>query len=172
VTAPRTLALLIALLCVACGESDRDIVPPLGKAEGEPESEAAPEPTEGAAKHNHQPLRGGRLVEIGKHAAQVEIVHDAAAGTLNAYVMDGHASRAVRLPAKSLRVRIDVAGEEFTFDLKPVADALTGETAGDTSRFEVRAGRLERIRSFRGVIVELNVFDRVFRDIAFTYAPE
>lgn len=167
---PRTLSLLIALLCVACGDSDRDIVPPLGKAKGEPASE--PEPAEDTSKHNHQPLRGGRLVEIGKHVAQVEIVHDAAAGTLNAYVMDGHASRAVRLPAKALRVRIEVAGEEFTFDLKPVADALTGETAGDTSRFEVRADLLGRIRDFRGVIVELNVFDRVFRDIAFTYASE
>jgi hypothetical protein len=166
VDATRTLALLAALLCAACGDSGRDIVPPL--AESKPE----PEPTEEAAKHDHRPLRGGRLVEIGQHVAQVEIVHDAAAGTLTAYVMDGHASHAVRLPAKSLRVRIEVAGQEFAFDLKPVADALTGETVGDTSRFEVRADLLERIRSFRGVIVELNVFDRVFRDITFTYAPE
>ncbi len=153
------LTLLATLLCAACGE---DIVPPLVEHE----------PAEKAVKHSHQPLRGGRLIEIGAHVAQVEIVHDSAAGTLAAYVMDGHASRAVRLPAKSLRVRIEFGGEEFTFDLKPVADALTGETVGDTSRFEIRADLLERIRGFSGVLVELNVFDRVFRDVAFTYAPE
>jgi len=147
------------LLCAACGA---EAVPPPGEHE----------PAEEAGQHGHQPLRGGRLVEIGAHVAQVEIVHDAAAGTLAAYVMDGHASRAVRLPAKSLQVRIEVGGEEFTFDLKPVADALTGETVGDTSRFEIRADLLKRIRAFAGVIVELEVFDRVFRDVAFTYAPE
>ena len=155
----RTLTLLTTLLCAACGE---DIVPPLAKAK----------PAAEKAKHSHQPLRGGRLVEIGAHVAQVEIVHDPAAGTLAAYVMDGHASRAVRLPAKSLRVRIQVGGEEFAFDLKPVADTLTGDTVGDTSHFEISADLLERIRDFRGVIVELHVFDRVFRDVTFTYAAE
>ena len=35
-----------------------------------------------------------------------------------------------------------------------------------------RADLLKRIRAFAGVIVELEVFDRVFRDVAFTYAPE
>ncbi|MHC4137016.1 MAG: hypothetical protein ACYTDU_08275 [Planctomycetota bacterium] len=157
---PRTLALLTALLCATCGDAGRDDAP------------QAPEPAAAAAKHDHQPLRGGRLVEIGEHVAQVEIVHDAEAGTLTAYVMDGHASRAVRLPAKSLPVRIEAAGEEFALDLKPVADALTGETVGDTSRFEIQADLLKRTRSFRGVIVELDVFDRVFRDVTFTYAPE
>ena len=151
----RTLAILTALLCAACGDDVHE-----------------PAPAAATAKHDHQPLRGGRLVEIGEHVAQVEIVHDAEAGTLTAYVMNGHASRAVRLPARSLPVRIEAAGEEFALELKPVADALTGETVGDTSRFEIRADLLERIRSFRGVIVELHVFDRVFRDVAFTYAPE
>ena len=151
--------ILATLLCAACGE---DIVPPLVEHE----------PAEKAVKHSHQPLRGGRLIEIGAHVAQVEIVHDAAAGTLAAYVMDGHASRAVRLPAKSLRVRIEVGGEEFAFELKPVADALTGETVGDTSHFETSADLLGRISGFRGVIVELRVFDRVFRDVTFTYSAE
>ena len=100
------------------------------------------------------------------------IVHDEEEGTLNAYVMDGHASQPVRLPAKSLSLRIEAAGEEFTLELKPVADALTGETVGDTSRFEIRADLIKRIRSFSGAIVELEVFDRVFKDIAFTYAPQ
>jgi hypothetical protein len=155
----RAPFLLAALLLAACG--DAGPVEPL-----------VPKPEPAAARHQHQPQRGGRLVEIGAHVAQVEIVHDREAGTLAAYIMDGHASRAVRLPAKSLRVRIEFGGEEFTFDLKPVADALTGETVGDTSRFEIRAGLLERIRGFTGVLVELSVFDRVFRDVSFTYAPE
>ena len=46
------------------------------------------------------------------------------------------------------------------------------DRAGDTSRFEIRAELLERIRGFTGVLVELRVFDRVFRDVSFTYAPE
>ncbi|MHC4819962.1 MAG: hypothetical protein ACYTF8_18125 [Planctomycetota bacterium] len=127
----RAPFLLAALLLAACG--DAGPVEPL-----------VPKPEPAAARHQHQPQRGGRLVEIGAHVAQVEIVHDREAGTLAAYIMDGHASRAV----------------------------LTGETVGDTSRFEIRAGLLERIRGFTGVLVELSVFDRVFRDVSFTYAPE
>ena len=153
----RALVLLAVLSLAACG----------GDGPGD-----AQEPEPAVARHDHQPQRGGRLVEIGEHVAQVEIVHDARAGTLTAYVMDGHAGRAVRLSAESLPVRIEVGGEEFTFDLKPVADPLTGETVGDTSRFEIRADLLERLRGFSGVVVELKVFDRVFRDVAFTYAPE
>ena len=158
----RNLALLAALLTAACGkEADH--------ADALQEPEPAAQEEEHCA---HEPVWGGQLVEIGKHVAQVEIVHDEEEGSLNAYVMDGHASRAVRLPAKSLAVRIEAGGEEFTLELKPVADALTGETVGDTSRFEIRKDLLKRIRSFRGVIVELKVFDHVFRDIRFTYAPE
>ena len=128
-----------------------------------------PEPEEAA--HVHHAKWGGQLIELGDHYATIEIVHDQAAGTLTAYVMDGHANQAVRLDARSIPVTLTVAGEDILLDLAPVADALTGETLGDTSRFEATAAVLKRIREFQGSIAKVRIHDEEFTDVAFTYKP-
>ena len=123
------------------------------------------------AEHVHHAKWGGQLIELGDHYATIEMVHDPAEGKLTAYVMDRHANQAVRLDARSIPVTITVAGEDILLDLEPVAHALTGETVGDTSRFEATADVLKRIQEFQGSIAKVRISDQEFTGVAFTYKP-
>jgi hypothetical protein len=45
-------------------------------------------PPEAAAAHGHDPQHGGVVLELGEHEGHLEVVHDATAGTLTAWVYD------------------------------------------------------------------------------------
>ena len=45
--------------------------------------------------HEHKPPHSGTLVEFGEEFAHLELVLDAATGTLKAYALDGEAEKAV-----------------------------------------------------------------------------
>jgi hypothetical protein len=121
--------------------------------------------SEAGSEHAHTAPHGGVLVELGEEFAHVELVLDRAAETLTAYVFDGEAERPIRVSAPSLRVALD--GDLPTLELAPVASALTGETAGDTSQFAARHASLRRDGPRQGRLAEITVKGQVFRDVAF-----
>jgi len=136
----RPLLALLPLLAAACSGADE---PP-------------------AAPHAHRPKFGGVLVGLGDHEANLELVHDAAEGSLSVYVLDAHAENTVRIAAQSLVAVVD--GRKI--DLFAVGSALTGETPGNTSLFEGRDDAL-RTSPVRGRIERVNVRGRTFAGIAF-----
>jgi hypothetical protein len=101
---------------------------------------------EGAEEHAahpaHAPRMGGVLVELGEHELQLEIVHDAQAGRLIVYVWDGHVEHPVRTAATGAPATVEIEGGEVALELLAQADELTGETVGDSARFEVTDPRL------------------------------
>jgi hypothetical protein len=75
----RELALIVAAAAlVACGKES----PPAG---GTPASGG---PSTQAPAHAHEGKHGGALVDLGDHEGHLEVVHDAKAGTLSAWVTD------------------------------------------------------------------------------------
>jgi len=132
-------------------------------------------PGEGGSKrgsgggHAHTSPRGGTLVEIGDHVAQVDLVLDPAAGELHAYVMDGHASRAVRIAQETLAVTVGEGTETFELPLAAAADPLSGETVGDTSHFSAVSERLKGRTTFSGRIGPIRVFGKDCEPVAFRY---
>jgi hypothetical protein len=119
------------------------------------------------AGHSHQPKYGGRLVELGHHEGNVELVLDSKAGRLTLYVLDAHAENFVRLPHSSITLLADAPGGTHALALKPVANAATGETPGDTSQFEIVDEWLKSAPSFSGKIPELTVRSKTYRDVPF-----
>lgn len=117
--------------------------------------------------HVHSAPHGGLLVEVGEHAYNVELVRDAAAGKLTAYVLDGHAENFVRLALPSFDLVAITGGEKKTLTLRAVANAATGETVGNTSQFEAQADWLKKSGEFPGTIAALEIKGTTFRDIAF-----
>jgi hypothetical protein len=79
---PRPLFLFLAAAAfAACGKEPAPSGSPAGKTGGTPVD---------APHDDHGPRHGGHILEVGdEHAAHLEIVHDAATGTLTAYVYDG-----------------------------------------------------------------------------------
>jgi hypothetical protein len=141
------LALVVILLAAGCGK-------PAGGGGGH-------------GGHAHTAPHGGLLVEVGEHAYNVELVRDADAGKLTAYILDGHAENFVRLAMPSFDLVAITGGERKALTLRAVANAATGETVGNTSQYEAQADWLKKSGEFPGTISALEIKGTTFRDIAF-----
>src|ERR1039457_5448401 len=86
-----------------------------------PDNATAPE-TEAVHKHEHHPPHGGTPVELGEEEYHVELVRDAAAGKLQAFVLDGELENFVRVPAAALEITAQVSGREEQLILQPIAN--------------------------------------------------
>ena len=148
----RTLALL-SLLLVSCSDSSE------------------PPRKGGSGGHHHESPRGGTLVQVGAYYARPDPVLDPQPGELHAYVMDGHATKAVRIPQKMLAATLTVDGEDLTLALEAVEDGLSGETVGDTSHFRAVSEALKGKERFSGRIGPIRVYGKDFDAIACAYGP-
>jgi predicted small lipoprotein YifL len=75
----------LILTLTACGKEPE----PRGPAGKPPSSSGIPVSTAPAAEeHSHEGKHGGHVLELGEHEGHLEIVHDAAKGTITAYVSD------------------------------------------------------------------------------------
>ena len=125
-----------------------------------------PESTSSAGGHTHRAPHGGTLVEIGEHAYNLELVRDAAAGKLTAYVLDGHAENFIRISAPSIELVAFTGGERRPLSLRAVANSATGETVGDTSQFEAQAEWLKNTAEFPGEIPSVEIRGSKFQGVA------
>ena len=115
----------------------------------------------------HAPRMGGTLIELGEHELQLELVYDAQAGRLTVYVWDGHVEHPVRTAAASAPVVLDLDGAEVALALAARADVLTGETVGDSARFEVDDPRLKGLSAVSGRIGPIAIAGRSWGPVEF-----
>lgn len=142
---------LAAALCGGCA-----------KSESTPKAEAV-------HKHEHKPPHGGTPVELGEEEYHVELVRDAAAGKMQAFIFDGELESFVRIPAASFTIGASVAGKEESLVFQAVPNAATGETVGDTALFEARADWLKTTPEFDAVLKEITVRAKTYTNIAFNF---
>ena len=154
--------LLVPVLFAGCGSSDKPSPAPSGAPPAE--TEAAP-----ANTHAHKAPRGGALVELGDHEANIEILADPTSGTVTGYVLDAHASNPVRIGQPSIHLMLTLPSGETSVTLQAVASFLTGEQPGDTSQFEAVVPEAVGVESFSGRITEIEARGKVFRDVPFRY---
>ena len=126
---------------------------------------AGPRPSGG---HGHAAPHGGALIELGDHVAQIEIVVDGK--KMTAYVLDGHAEKAVRIEQKELVVHAVPrgAGTPIQAKLAAVGSSLSGEKPGDTSQFE---GAFDGPKAWDGLLEAVRVKGVDFKSVKFKF-PE
>lgn len=117
--------------------------------------------------HHHESPHGGTAVELGDHEAHLDVVLDAAAGKLTAYVMDAHAENFVRVPVESFEIIAKLPAGETTLLLKAVANAASGEKVGDTSQFETQSDALKGVAGFAAELKQLAVRGKTYAKIPF-----
>jgi hypothetical protein len=120
-------------------------------------------------KHEHHPPHGGAPVELGEEEYHVELVRDATAGKLQAFVLDGELENFVRVAEPSLEVDAQVSGHPETLVLTAVANNATGEKVGDSSLFEAQADWLKTTPEFDGVLKEITVRGKGYTNITFNF---
>ena len=162
--AQHLLLFIIGAALLACSTSVLETKSPTAPT---PVTAAATNSPTTAGGHKHSAPHGGALIELGEEFAHLELVLDAAAGKLTAYALDSEAEKSVRL--KQPEIEITVNG--MAYQLKGVANSLTGETANDTSEF---SGQIEALKGqimFTGTIKTVAIIGRTFRNVAFKF-PE
>jgi hypothetical protein len=120
-------------------------------------------------RHEHKPPHHGTPVVLGKEEYHVELVLDAAAGRLQAYIMDGELENFVRLPDQSFVVTARLAGKEEVLTFQAIANNVTGEKVGDTALFEAQADWLKTNAAFDGVLRRLTVRGTTYENVTFNF---
>jgi len=120
--------------------------------------------------HVHVAPHGGTLVELGTHQYNLEFVFDAGRGVLQAFILDGHAEAFVRVSIPEFAVTATAAGQRHLLLFRAVANAVTGETAGNTATFEAPAEWLRAAKAFDGTLQAINVRGTSFNNVTFRFA--
>jgi hypothetical protein len=121
------------------------------------------------AKHQHIPPHGGTPVVLGNEEYHLELVLDAPAATMQAYVLDGEMEEFVRVAAPSFEVAVKQGGDDIALIFNAVTNRATGETVGDTSQFAAHADWLKSTKTFDGVLKVLAVKDTVYKHVPFNF---
>lgn len=120
-------------------------------------------------KHEHKAPHAGTPVVLGDEAYHLELVRDADAGKLTAYVLDGEMEEFVRAKAASFEVVATVGGAKQTLTFRAIANAATGETVGNSSQFEATADWLKTTATFDGTLTTLEIKGTTFAAVAFNF---
>jgi len=160
----RHIAVLSFALLLACGN---------GHEGHDHDHDAEPREEEHAHGHTHadDALYGGKMVEIGDHAAWVEIVHSPVSGMIEAYVRDAHAENPLPSAMSHLPLLVRAGGNEHEVRLLPHIDPLSSEEEGAVSVFRATVPALEGVKTFEGVLGPLELKGAKFPPAAFTYEP-
>lgn len=144
-------------------------VVPLALAGGCSKAPQAPADSGRPQGHHHHPPHGGTPVVLGNEAYHLELVLDAAAGRLQAYVLDAEMEDFIRCAAPSITVTAGVNGTPRELVLAAVANAETGETVGDTSLFEAQADWLRGAAAFDGELKSITIRGATFTGVKFNF---
>jgi hypothetical protein len=121
------------------------------------------------SKHEHKPPHGGTPVVLGNEEYHLELILNAPAGKLHAFVLDGELENFVRIPAKTFEVTVKLADKEEPLIFNALANRATGETVGDTSAFEAQAEWLKTNVTFDAVLKELIVRTKTYQNVQFNF---
>jgi hypothetical protein len=130
-----------------------------------PSTAAAP----AAHRHEHKAPHDGTPVVLGNEAYHLELVRDAAAGKLTAYVLDGEMEEFIRVKPATFEVVATVAGAKQTLTFQAVANAATGETIGNSSQFEASAEWLKTTATFDATLTAIEIKGTPFAAVAFNF---
>jgi hypothetical protein len=171
----RTAAVVGWLSHIGCTAPSGTPEPPPATASAEPgtPSQSEKPATTDDQRHEHGAPHGGSLVELGIEFAHLELVLDAATGTLTGYALDGEAERPVRLSQPAIELTIAPAGKpSMVVVLEPMANPLTGESVGDTSQFRATLDALKGVERFDGTLKRIAIRGQEFANVRLQFPSE
>jgi hypothetical protein len=121
-----------------------------------------PHSSDHGSAHIHQPLRGGVLMELGKHGSgyNLEILQNTN-DHLEIFILDAHAENYVRISQPSIELTLTDSNQ--TMSLGAVADPATGETVGNSSLFRTESNISKNI-PLVGTLRSLQIGSKTYTD--------
>lgn len=125
-----------------------------------------------AAAHSHEdhaPPHGGTPVIVGEDRFHLELVLDAAAAKMQAYVLDGHLEGYVGVPETNLLLVAKFGGNEEKLSFSRAVDPASGKVPAKSSLFEGNAAWLGTTRTFEGSFPTITLNGTTFTNISFSF---
>ena len=127
----------------------------------------------GGGHHVHTAPHGGELFELGPHGSgfNFELFLNQE-GKLDLYVLDAHAENFVRIEQSDIKISM-TEDNSTILSLIAVPDSATGETIGNTSRFQSEKS-VKDLLPIKGRIKEILIGSSSYKDeiISFKGNPE
>ncbi len=116
-------------------------------------------------EHHHHAPHHGSLSMLGDHVAQIELVVDAEAGKLEAYILDGEAEKSLAVDQTELDLSVTLAGakEPLALKLAPVDAAKPDEG------FVVQNDQLKGVTALTGTLASLKIGEKAHEKVAVAY---
>jgi len=127
-----------------------------------------PHSSDHGSAHIHQPLRGGVLMELGKHGSgyNLEILQNTN-DHLEIFILDAHAENYVRISQPSIELTLTDSNQ--TMSLGAVADPATGETVGNSALFRTESNISKNI-PLQGILRSLKIGSKTYTDQPFEFS--
>ncbi|MCW5554429.1 MAG: hypothetical protein KIS67_19995 [Verrucomicrobiae bacterium] len=124
---------------------------------------------ETAHGHDHNPPHGGTPVIVAEDKFHLELVLDASAGKMQAYVLDGHLEGYVQVPGSSFVLVAKLSGgtEQLAFQRAP--EPASGNVPAKSALFEAQADWLKTAKEFDGNIPAITLNGTTFTNISFSF---
>lgn len=126
-------------------------------------------PSGGGGHHVHTAPHGGELYELGPHGSgfNFELFLNEN-GNLNLYVLDAHAENFVRIKQTQIEI-IFPDSNRSSLSLEVIEDSATGETVGDSSRFQ-SPGSIQDLLPIQGIIKEITVGSKTYSEQTISFS--
>lgn len=115
--------------------------------------------------HHHHAPHHGSLTMLGDHVAQIELVVDAEAGKLEAYVLDGEAEKALTVDQAELDLSVTLPEVKEPLALKLAAV----DAAKPDDGFAVQNDQLKGVKALTGTLASLKIGEKTHEKIAVEY---
>lgn len=118
---------------------------------------------------DHAPPHGGTPVNIADDKFHLELVLDATAGKMQAYVLDGHLEGYVQVSESNfvLMAKVGQQTEQLNFQRAPAPGSAT--VPEKSSLFEAQADWLKTAKEFAGSIPTITLDGATFTNISFSF---
>jgi hypothetical protein len=118
---------------------------------------------------DHAPPHGGTPVIVADDKFHLELVLDATAATMKAYVLDGHLEGYVQVPETSFEMVAKAGGKDEKLAFQRAAEPASGKVPEKSSLFEAQADWLKSAKEFEGSIPTITLNGTTFTNISFSF---
>jgi hypothetical protein len=119
--------------------------------------------------HFNGPPHGGTPVQVGSHAYHLELVRDASAGKIQAFVLDGHMEHYRKVSEKSFELVAKIGTNQHRIEFQRAPEPGQTKVADASSMFEAKADWIKTASKFDGVIPTITLGGKTFTNIVFSF---
>jgi hypothetical protein len=120
-------------------------------------------------QHPYRAPHQGTIVMLGRDEFHLELVRDATAGTMTAYLFNETVTIPVRSKSSGFEIIATVGGQKRTLAFSPQPDPARSETVGDTARFVAEAAWLKTTPKFEAEIPLIKLLNATFLHVKFPF---